>query len=206
MKSPAYWNHNTAYYRWIRDRVPASGRILDAGCGDGTLAAFLDNGTLTIVGIDPSEACIRQARLLNPSPRLTFRCCSFEEYVSDAPFDAVIFSASLHHMDMTAALKKARNHLKPGGRILVVGLAKPSSLREHLLEAARVIPSKLLSLLHRIKPAEEMGIPVSHAFPDMKTVREALAEVLPGAKIRLALHYRYLLEWRNPPAGEQAGN
>ena len=197
MNSPPYWNHNTAYYRWIEKRVPDAGRVLDAGCGDGSLAACLDNGRRTIVGIDADESCIARARSAVESPNVSFLCARFEEYLPEEPFDAVIFAASLHHMNMREALKKAKEILSPGGRLLIVGLAKPSSLPDYCLELLRVVPSKLLSALHSIRTAEEAGVPARYDFPPMSEIRRAAEDLLPGASIRYGLHYRYLLEWRN---------
>jgi 2-polyprenyl-3-methyl-5-hydroxy-6-metoxy-1,4-benzoquinol methylase len=197
MHSPPYWNHNTAYYRWIDRRVSDAGRILDVGCGDGSLASCLDGGGRTIVGIDEDECCIARARAAVDSPNVSFLCAKFEEYRPEEPFDAVIFTASLHHMNMREALKKAKGILFPGGRLLIVGLAKPSSIPDHLLELLRVVPSGLLSALRSIRTAEEAGVPTQYEFPPMSEVRQAVRDLLPGASIRYGLHYRYLLEWRN---------
>ncbi len=190
-----YWNHNTAYYPWIRTQVTDCRSVLDVGCGDGTLAFFLDDGAREIVGIDVNGDVIRRAceRKEKGGPR--FAVCDFPEYAPGRLFDAVVFSASLHHMDMTKALKKAKSLLSPGGRILIVGLAKPSTAADHLLEAARVIPSKIVSAAHRMRSSEEMGLSVSYDFPPMREIRDAISAELPGARIRCGLHYRYLLSW-----------
>ena len=200
MKELPYWNHNTAYYKWIARRTAGCGSILDVGCGDGSLARYLDDGTGTIVGIDPDEECVRRARQFPCSPSVSFLRCSFEDYAPERLFGAVVFSASLHHMEMEGALRKASDLLSPGGRLLVVGLAKPSSPADRLVEILRVMPSGLLSLLHRMKTTEEAGIPVSYDFPEMRAVRTAAERILPGAQPRYGLHYRYLLEWKKPGA------
>ena len=43
MEKPAFWNHNAAYYPWIRKQLEgiAATRILDVGCGEGSLARYL---------------------------------------------------------------------------------------------------------------------------------------------------------------------
>ena len=195
MKTPSYWNHNTAYYGWIDKHVSGCRRILDVGCGDGSLAACLDDGRREIVGIDAARSCIRQALSANGSAHAAFLCCAFQDYRPEESFDAVVFAASIHHMNMEKALKKAVSVLSPGGRILIVGLASPSTLPDHLLELLRVLPSGILSALHRIRTAEELGTPASYAFPPMDEIRRTAEALLPGAVIRYGLHYRYLLEW-----------
>ena len=105
------------------------------------------------------------------------------------------FVASLHHMEAEAALRKAARLLCRGGVLLVVGLAKPSGLGDRLLEGLRVLPSLVVSRMHRAQSSEELGIPVSYALPPMREVRSLVHRLLPGAKLRQGLHYRCLLKW-----------
>ena len=50
-----YWNHNSAYYPWIKKKTADRHHILDVGCGDGFLVRYLDDGTKKITGIDPDQ-------------------------------------------------------------------------------------------------------------------------------------------------------
>ncbi len=190
-----YWNHNTAYYPWIRKRLANCSSVLDVGCGDGALAFYLDDGSKEIVGIDVDRDCICRASLTKSSDRTEFICCGFEDYRPVRRFDAVVFVASIHHMDMTYALEKAKSLLAPDGKLLIVGLAKPSTAADYILEAVRVIPSKAVSVFHRMRSSEELSISTSYDFPQMQVIRGIVKEELPGARIRYGLHYRYLLEW-----------
>jgi 2-polyprenyl-3-methyl-5-hydroxy-6-metoxy-1,4-benzoquinol methylase len=195
MRRPEYWNHNTAYYPWIHKQLTDCHSILDVGCGIGTLAFFLDDGIKEIVGIDVDENCIDRALSSKGQAKADFICCSFENYEPTRTFDAVVFVASLHHMDMTQALKKAKTLLSPGGKLLIVGISKPSSLADYFLAAVRVIPSAVISRLHHTTSSEELNVPVYNVYPSMSEVRHIMKEELPNAKIRYGLHYRYLLEW-----------
>ena len=56
-----YWNHNSAYYPWIKKKTDNCKTILDVGCGDGSLALFLNDGIKKIVGIDSDIHCIEKA-------------------------------------------------------------------------------------------------------------------------------------------------
>ena len=60
----------------------------------------------------------------------TIQSATFDDFSPDQLFDTIIFVASLHHMDTRCALIKAKNMLRPGGQILVVGLARNSSLMD----------------------------------------------------------------------------
>ncbi len=190
-----YWNHNSAYYPWVQKKTVNCCTILDVGCGDGSLALFLDDGIKRIVGIDSDIHCIEKARSAKNDGPVEFICCSFEDFTQDKTFDAIVFVASLHHMDMTKALQKAKSLLSPSGKILIVGLASPSAIADWALEAARVIPSKVISSFHHMQTSEELGIKTDFDLPRMKDVRSIVKRELPGARIRYALHYRYLLEW-----------
>lgn len=57
-----YWNHNTAYYKWIKKQVVQCSQILDVGCGDGSLIGFLGDSNKPLIGIDAYEPCIKKAK------------------------------------------------------------------------------------------------------------------------------------------------
>ncbi len=191
-----YWNHNTAYYPWIRAKTASCASVLDAGCGDGTLAAYLDDGTKEILGLDTDGDCIRRASAGTVSGHVSFRQADFLTCPLTRKFDAVVFSTSIHHMDMERALKRAADLLNDGGLLLIVGLAQPSSLTDYLAEALRVLPVAAISRLRHMRSSEENGVAVCYRYPTMGEVRRLVKSLLPGAVLRYGLYYRYLLEWR----------
>ena len=107
MQKPTYWNHNTAYYDWIFRETASCRSILDVGCGDGTLCAYLDDGIRSVTGIDPDAGCIRAAETRR-CENADFLCGDFMAHPFACSFDAVVFVASLHHMEMQAAIRKAK--------------------------------------------------------------------------------------------------
>ncbi len=190
-----FWNHNSAYYPWIQKKTNSCKTILDVGCGDGSLALFLNDGTKRIVGIDIDSHSIEKAISNNRSNNVDFCCCSFEDYSTAMKFDAIVFVASIHHMNMTESLQKAKSILSPSGKLLIVGIAEPSTILDWILEVSRVIPSKLISAIHNMKTSEDLGIKTDYHFLKMNYIRSIIRQELPGASIKYALHYRYLLEW-----------
>ena len=70
MDSLKYWNHNAAYYPWIRKRLANCSSVLDVGCGDGSLAFYLDDGSKEIVGIDVDKDCISKAILTKSGDKI----------------------------------------------------------------------------------------------------------------------------------------
>ncbi|GAB3701356.1 class I SAM-dependent methyltransferase [Corynebacterium nasicanis] len=194
-----YWNHNTAYHPWILSIVaerPRS-RVLDVGCGDGLLLARLAPLAGTIVGLEPDPATARAAAArLAHLPHARVEKQTLEEHTPSAPYDIIIFVASLHHMDLGAALSRARELLIPGGELLVVGLSANRSVFDWLVSAVQVLPVRLGSWLHR--EARDIGVPVAAARESIAEIRATARTILPGARLRRGLYYRYLLRWRKP--------
>ena len=194
----APWNHNYAYHRWVAEKIGNRNRILDVGCGDGTLALYLRTPDNEILGIDISDSSIQKANRKNEYDNVQFVQTTFESFQANGKkFDAIIFVASIHHMNMTEAVHKAKKLLEKNGVLIIVGLSRPTSLLDLAIEAARVIPSKIISSLHKNTTSEELDIDVSYDFPGMNEVRRICREHLSGYKLRYGLHYRYLLTWEN---------
>lgn len=78
-----YWNHNTAYYKWIKKQVVQCSKILDVGCGDGSLIGFLGDSNKHLIGIDAYEPCIKKAKSQLQSERCDFYCDDFLEHSFD---------------------------------------------------------------------------------------------------------------------------
>jgi SAM-dependent methyltransferase len=87
-------------------------RILEVGCGRGDVARRLGGTGLRITAID--------LLLSDPSPstNVTFVEHDFLQ-LEAGPFDAVVFTASLHHISpLAAAVERAYHLLVPGGLIV----------------------------------------------------------------------------------------
>ncbi len=97
--------------RWL---APGS-RVLEVGCGAGALAAALGAAGHRVVAVDRSEGRVAEAR----GRGVDARVATFPEF-RDAPFDAVLFTHSLHHVhDLGGAVRRARELSKTGGRLVV---------------------------------------------------------------------------------------
>lgn len=192
------WNHNYAYNRWVSKMIGKRNSILDVGCGDGTLALYLRTDDNNILGIDISDHSIQKANQRNSYSNVSFVRTTFEDFqANNKYFDAIVFVASIHHMEMVNAIDKAKKLLAKQGVLIIVGLAKPSSLFDWIVELLRIIPSKIISSIKNNTTSEELNIDVSYDFPTMNEVRQVCKEKLGGYSLRHGLHDRYLLTWEN---------
>ena len=193
-----YWNHNVHYQRVIVAAVPAGcGAAVDVGCGDGMLARKLAGRCASVTGIDADERMIEVARELGRGvPGLSFVRDDFLGHpFGAASFDFACANTALHHMDFAAALAKMARLLRPGGRLAVVGLARDGSPADLAIGAAG-IPANVY--YKRVKGEGDPGAPIRD--PDMTwgQVRRTAGRVLPGARYRRHLLWRYSIVWTKP--------
>lgn len=201
----AYWNHNSAFHREILDvaRV-VHGDVLDVGCGEGLLVERLGPLSRSVTGIDPDAMAIERARQrvaslpLDISERTRLLNGDFlaDSALDNARFDLICCVAALHHMPLEAALERMRSLLRPGGRIVVVGCAANSSVRDWVLSGLALIPIKLAGRMHG--ETRDIGVRTSHPAESFGEIRARASTVLPGARARRRFYYRYTLTWRTP--------
>ncbi|MGD0555756.1 MAG: class I SAM-dependent methyltransferase [Streptosporangiaceae bacterium] len=187
------WNHNVHYQRLILNAVPPGcGPALDVGCGDGALVRELAKRCQGATGIDLDETMIDLAR--RTAPDQPFINGDFMKY----PFkpescDFVAANTSLHHMDFAAALHKLAGIVRPGGRLAVVGLGKDAKPADWIIAAAAIPVNKLYQL--RYDESQHPKMPVRQADLTWTQTRDTAKELLPGARYRRLLLWRYLLLW-----------
>ena len=107
-------------------RLSSGMRILEVGCGTGLFTEMFAQANVFILAVDISNELLEYAakRRLPPG-RVQFLNKKFEECAVEGPFDAVIGSSILHHLDIEASLGKMYSLLKTGGRI---SFAEPNML------------------------------------------------------------------------------
>ncbi|WP_309050076.1 class I SAM-dependent methyltransferase [Streptomyces sp.] len=199
------WDHNAHYHRWILRQLPRRpGRVLDVGCGTGDLARLLAGRATEVRAVDADPEIIARARgLTAPGARVTFTVGdALAAPGDDGPYDAVTCVATLHHLPLTEGLRALRRHVAPGGTLVVLGLARPQAPGDHLLgllavplnaatgwwrSRGRRAP-RPLAMAARTRPPEQ----------SLAEITRAARHVLPGARLRRRLFWRYSLVWRAP--------
>lgn len=195
-----YWNHNAAYHGWIIRAASGAHRrdALDVGCGEGLLLQRLAPGYDTVTGIEPDPGTAERARArLRDVPDATVVLSDFADFdAGDRRFDLLTFVATLHHMDTRSSLAKAVTLLRPGGRLLIVGLAADRTPADWTLSALALPWARLGSMLHR--ESRDIGVPTAAPTESIADIRSLARDLLPGARLRRGIYYRYLLSWTKP--------
>lgn len=199
------WSHNDAYARFVMRHARAMRRrggtiAVDVGCGTGQLLARLQRVMPIVIGIEVDEEAARVAseRFEDTSVRIQHR--PFGDEPVEA-YDLIVFVASLHHMPLRQALRQARAALRPGGRLVIVGVA-----REQPGDAVRSLVSVLLNpiiglLRHPRRGSglpEHMWAPTALAEHSFAEIRAIASQELPGIRMRPRLFWRYTASWIAP--------
>jgi len=106
-------------------------RALEIGCGTGLFTEMFTQTGAHLVAVDISADLLAKARARGlPANRVHFLEKRFEECDVEGPFDAIVGSSILHHLDIKVALPKIYALLKPGG---VMSFAEPNMLNPQIM-------------------------------------------------------------------------
>ena len=93
-------------------------RVLEIGCGTGLFTEKFAKLGAFLLAVDISPDLLKKAQQRSLSAeQVIFKLTKFEDCAINGPFDAIIGSSILHHLDLIPALNKMHELLKPGGRI-----------------------------------------------------------------------------------------
>lgn len=172
---------------FLMDVLRSGRRVLEVGCGRGEVARRLAAGGCQVTALD------RALPDPSPAPSVTFFERDFLEF-DGGRFDAVVFTASLHHISpLGAAVDRAHQLLAPGGLVVAdeFDLDAPSreTLRwyydvQELLAAAELFPRERVDppgsdvvqrwrLAHVHDPPLHTGIAMLQAITERFDLRDA---------------------------------
>ncbi|MFF3287399.1 class I SAM-dependent methyltransferase [Streptomyces sp. NPDC003023] len=196
------FDHNDHYHRLLLRHVPRNAvAALDVGCGTGRFARRLAGLGMDVDAVDPSAEVIAEARALSPdarSPRFA-RADIREMELPKGHYDFVSCLASLHHMpfDTVTALRES---LAPGGVLVVLGCYPERTPVDWAWSLAAVpvnAGARLgVAVAERFRPADatgRTGAPVRPPVTALADIRRQAADLLPGARVRRLLFWRFLL-------------
>jgi len=204
---------NSHYHNFLlRHLPPKCEHALEIGCGKGEFSRRLAERSQQVLALDLSPEMIRIARERSTQfPNIEFELADVRgRDLAVESFDCVAGIATLHHLPFREILLKMKAALKPGGVLLVLdlfeperNLLKPEGILDAGLNVLAIPVSVSLRLLHhgRLLPRREVRDAwAAHErhdmYPNMHDVRDLCAEILPGAKVRKHLLWRYSIAWQ----------
>jgi ubiquinone/menaquinone biosynthesis C-methylase UbiE len=122
-------------------RIRAGHRVLDLGCGTGTLALMVKRSQpdTEVVGLDadPQMLKVASTKAAREAIAITFdQGMAFSLPYPDASFDRVLSSLMIHHLktpDKEKTAQEIYRILKPGGQLHVIDFGKPQTAYGKLL-------------------------------------------------------------------------
>ena len=200
--------HNDHYHSFLLRHLPSNcHNALEVGCGTGGFARRLAGRSGHVVALDLSPEMIRLARERSSQfSNIEFQLADVLELpLPDESFDCIASIATLHHLPLREVLWKMKSALKPGGVLLVIDLFEPAGLSDSVSNLLAIPVSVSLRLIHhgRLLPRREVrdawaAHEVHDLYPTMREVHALCDEILPGAKIRKHLLWRYSIVWQKP--------
>jgi 2-polyprenyl-3-methyl-5-hydroxy-6-metoxy-1,4-benzoquinol methylase len=206
-----YWDHNAWYQARLLRELPARlDEVLDVGCGAGSFAARLAARARHVDATDRAPHMVALAREV-VSGNVDVRVEDLTTvHLPPAHYDAVTSISALHHVELTTALPRLAQTLRPGGLLVAVALPKIDLPRDLPIEALSVVGNRLLGATFRLEQtltgrrryAYEASVRVMPMQDPVLTTRQVAAQaarVLPGVQVRRLPFWRYELRWQRPP-------
>ncbi|MEV6538477.1 class I SAM-dependent methyltransferase [Streptomyces sp. NPDC051665] len=202
------WSHNAHYHPWLLRQLPRRfGRALDVGCGSGDLVRLLAaRSTGGVEGIDSDPQIIARARESTPpGAPAVFTVVDARDGIPAGPYDVITCVAALHHLPFAETLTRFRDQLAPGGALVVVGCAREEDAVDTLLGVVSVALNLVVGWVkNRGRRAVSRPVAMTAVTrpPEMTfaEIRREAVRLLPGARSRRRLFWRYTLVWRSRPS------
>jgi SAM-dependent methyltransferase len=192
------WNSNLHSFEHLMRAIPVDAHCgLDVGCGEGETTRRLRRRLTSVVGVDVDPASIETAR--SHGDDIDYVLGDFA--VVDLPeesFDVVSAVAVLHHVDLREGLTRLAALVRPGGVLLVVGLARSRSVSDLARDGRDAV-----SIRRHTFTKDVWETPSPKLWPPPLTysqARNAARSVLPTATFERIGYFRYGLTWVRAPA------
>jgi 2-polyprenyl-3-methyl-5-hydroxy-6-metoxy-1,4-benzoquinol methylase len=191
----------------LRQNLPPSGeRALDIGCGTGVLARRLAKSFRTVVAIDLSVAMVVTAKRQSAQiPNLHFIAADVGDYLRATrdSFDCITAFAVLHHLDIASVMPALVAALRPGGLLLIVDLVDSRGIWHLPVRGVAWFVSRAGAILAGVPRSRALNAAwhdhgASETYLTFHEAQRLYARLLPGARVRQHLLWRYSVVWRKP--------
>ncbi len=129
--------HDPVIVDFLSHLCPPSARLLDVGCGPGTLGLDLAERGMQVTGVDASQEMLsegrRWAELRGLTGAIDWRCADateLEHLELPEPFHGAVIADAFHWLDRRRVLAALDKIVAPGGFVAVVGYRAPNTQRE----------------------------------------------------------------------------
>ena len=180
--------------------------MLEVGSGAGHLALRLAERADHVDAVDIDPLMVKATQAIVPANVLCRRADVMADDMPPGSYDAIVSLSVLHHLDLQPALTRFADALRPGGVLVAVALPRVDLPRELLVELSAAFVHNAIGLIlvmtrHPLRtglphPAHPGSVPLKDPVLTTRQVRAAASEVLPSAKVRRLLLWRYSLTWQ----------
>jgi ubiquinone/menaquinone biosynthesis C-methylase UbiE len=200
------WDHNSHYHHFLLKHLPLHGRqALEIGCGTGAFSRLLARRFEHVLALDLSPQMIHLARERSQQyTNIDFQVADALSWEFPAEqFDCIASIATLHHLPMEEMLSKMKTAISMNGTLLVLDLFQAEGLFERFTSATAFpidIVLKYLKTGRLREPPEVRKAWAEHgkwdAYLTLSQIRSICTEILPGARVKKHLLWRYSLIWQ----------
>jgi 2-polyprenyl-3-methyl-5-hydroxy-6-metoxy-1,4-benzoquinol methylase len=200
------WDHNSHYHNFLLKQIPSRcAAALDIGCGTGAFSRLLATQSDRVLAIDLSPQMIQIARERSTQyPNIDFQVADAIAYEFPANhFDCVVSIATLHHLPLEMMLSKIKEALKINGVLVILDLFQANELSDVLAYPIAASVGMVLRLIKTGRLQSPRAVREAWAihgkndsYSTLSHLRQVCADVLPGAKIRKHLLWRYSITWK----------
>ncbi|NUM46114.1 MAG: class I SAM-dependent methyltransferase [Anaerolineales bacterium] len=200
------WSHNNHYHAFLLKQLPERSELdaLEIGCGTGAFARLLAGRFRRVLALDLSPRMIEVAKERSRDfPNIEFQVADVMTYpLPVKQFGCVASIATLHHLPFEAVIAKIKPALAPRGRLLVLDLYQAESVGDFATSAVAVPVNFVLKWLKngRVREAPEVRAAWeahgrTDVYPTLAQVRGDCARLLPHARVKRHLLFRYSVVW-----------
>ncbi len=200
------WGHNSHYHDFLlRQLPPHCTYALDIGCGTGAFSRLLASRSDRVLALDLSPQMIRVAKARSEQySNIDFQVADATAWEFPAEqFDCVASIATLHHLPIEVTLLKMREALKINGTLIILDLFQAEGPSDVLTSALAVPANIILKWIKTGRWRESREVRLawaehgrSDSYPALSQIRRICAYVLPGARVRKHLLWRYSIVWK----------
>jgi len=199
------WGHNNHYHKFLLSKIPSKCKnALDIGCGTGSFARLLAERSDHVLALDLSPISVELAKEHSKDyDNVNYELAEVIAYdFPDDHFDCIASVATFHHLPLEEMLIKIKKALRKNGVLMILDLYKFSGIGDVPVNMV-AIPMNIImkriknNHIHESKEVQKAweGHDVLEHYLTIKDIRKICNSVIPGARIKRHIYWRYSIIW-----------